>query len=240
MAESTLTLVRSGLKTAVAAYLGGNRTYSSTSSETQSDIDRIVAIGQRQFYAPSYRPVPNAPLKVHVWSFLRASASISISSSTQTYDMPDAFSGFLSDELNFTSTKTWPVQLTWMEDLNAHIQDYGTSITSAIPQVMLAALESKTSALGTTGQRWTLKLWPTPNASATLTAQYRLSPDALGDDTYYPLGGELHADTLLESCLAAAEEHINDQLSSIHRDRFAELLNQSILLDQRLHQQEAA
>jgi hypothetical protein len=239
MAESTLTLTLLDIKSALGEYLGISRDKDDWTSENTADVSRIMAVGQRQFYAPSYRPVPNAPLKPYVWSFLRGRLSQAISSSTASYDMPNDFTGFLEPRLSFTSTKTWSLKLTSMDDFLEHVQDFGTSMPSGISQPLLAALESKTSTLGATGQRWTLYLWPTPTASATITAQYRIAPNVLADDTYYPLGGELHSETLLESCLAAAEEHLNDQLT-IHRQRFDELLNQSILLDQSLHAQEAA
>jgi len=46
----------------------------------------------------------------------------------------------------------------------------------------------------------------------------------------YPLGGEVHARTVLESCLAAAEAHIGDAMG-LHQQRFAEALQSSIQFD---------
>lgn len=239
MAESSLTLTWEGLKAEIGQYLGVSRTVANWSATTTSDVARILASGQRQFYEPYYRPVPQAPLRAHVWSFLRARAAISISSGTSTYDLPDDFAGFLCQRLSFASTKDWSLKLTSMDDVLEHIQDFGTSMPTGITQPLLAAYESKSSTLGTTGQRWQIVMWPTPTSSLTITGQYRLNPNALATDTHYPLGGEAHAQTLLESCLAAAEEFMNDQ-STLHRDRFQELLAASIQLDTALHSQEAA
>ncbi len=240
MAESTLTLTLSDLKIAIGQYLGVSRTVASWTSETAADVGRILSTAQKAFYEPYYRPVPQAPLKVHVWSFLRARAAVTLGSGTQTYALPDDFAGFLDDRLSFSTTKTWSLKLTSMDDVLEHIQDFGTSMPSGITQPLLAAVESTSSTLGTTGQRWQIVLWPTPASTLTVTGQYRLNPAALATDAHYPLGGEAHSQTLLESCLAAAEEFQNDATSTVHRDRFQELLNASILLDQRLHAQEAA
>lgn len=240
MAESTLTDVFSDYKIAIGAYLGVSRTVADWTAENTADIARILKVGQRQFYEPYYRPVPQAPLRVHVWSFLRARAAITLGSGTATYTLPDDFAGFLDERLSFTSTKTWSLKLTSMDDVQEHIQDYGTSMPTGITQPLLAAVESVSSTLGTTGQRWQIVMWPTPASTLTITGQYRLNPAALATDTHYPLGGEAHSQTLLESCLAAAEEFQNDQVSTVHRERFAELLAASIALDTRLHTQEAA
>ncbi len=239
MAESTLTYTLLDLKSEIGAYLGISRTIADWTVENAADVARILKTGQRQFYEPSYRPVPQAPLQVHVWSFLRARATITTANGTQTYALPDAFAGFLDKRLSFTSTKTWELKLTSMDDVLEHIQDFGTTMPTGITQPLLAAVESTSSTLGTTGQRWQIVMWPTPTTILSATGQYRLNPDALATDTHYPLGGEAHSQTLLESCLAAAEEMQNDQLS-IHRDRFQELLNASIQFDLRLHAQEAA
>lgn len=243
MAESSLTLTFADLKTAIGQYLGVSRTVGSWTAETAADVGRILSAAQKQFYEPYYRPVPQAPLKVHVWSFLRARAAITTGSGTQTYTLPEDFAGFLDDYLSISFTspaKPWSLELTSMKDVLEHIQDFGTSMPSGFSQPMLAAVESVSSTLGTTGQRWQIVMWPTPASTLTVTGQYRLNPNALATDTHYPLGGEAHSQTLLESCLAAAEEFQNDQASTVHRDRFQELLAASIALDSRLHAQEAA
>lgn len=236
--ESTLTITFAGLKSEIGAYLGISRTTTDWSAENTADVARILKAGQRQFYEASYRPNPNAPLRTHVWSFLRKRMSLNISSGTATYALPDAFAGFLDPELAFTASKAWPLTLVPMWRVIEKIQA-GTSMPTGISQPLLAAVESVTSTLSTTGQRWQIVLWPTPDSSLVVTGQYRLNPDALATDGHYPLGGEAHAQTILESCLAAAEEMMNDQLT-IHRERYAELLAQSIQLDSRLHAQEAA
>ncbi len=239
MAESTLTYTLADLKAEIGAYLGVSRTSSDWTAENLADIVRVLKSGQRQFYEPYFIPAPGAPPKVHIWSFLRARLSLSISNGTNNYDLPDDFAGFLDEELAFLTTKNWPLKLVPMKFFLEKYQLNQGAMPSGESQPMIGAVESKTSTLGTTGQRWTIYLWPTPASSLTLTGQYRLNPAALATDGHYPLGGEAHSQTLLESCLSAAEEFLNDS-STLHRDRFQELLASSIALDSRLHAQEAA
>lgn len=239
MSESSLTLTFADFKVAIGQLLDVSRDPTQWTAETIADVGRILQSGQRQFYEAQYRPVPQAPVRVHVWSFLRARASITLANGTQTYALPDDFGGFLENRLSFTSTKTWSLQITKMDDVLEHIQDFGTGMPTGETQPLLAAVEMVSSTLGTTGQRWQIVMWPTPVSTLTITAPYRLSPNALATDTHYPLGGEMHSETLLESCLACAEERQNDQ-STLHRERFQELLAASIQLDMQLHAQEAA
>lgn len=239
MAESTLTRTLGDLKGEIGQYLGASRTVGDWTPTMVADVERILGSGQRQFYEANYRPNPNAPLRSHVWSFLRKRASITLSNGTGSYDLPDDFGGFLDTRLSFTTTKPWSLELVSMDRVLEKFQDFGGSMPSGITQPLIAAVESKSSTLGSTGQRWSIVMWPTPASTLTVTGQYRLNPNLLASDSHYPLGGEAHAQTLLEACLAAAEEFKNDQ-SSLHRERFAELMAASIALDTRLHAQEAA
>lgn len=238
MSESTLSLTRGNIKSAIGAYLGVSRTTGSWSTDTANDVSRIIAAGERQMYAPAI-PMPNgAPAKSYVWSFLISTATVSISNATATYDLPDNFSGFITDRLAFSSVKDWPLKIVPYDELLESIQMYGTSMPSGITQPLKAAVIPKTFT-ATTGFRQQITMWPTPTGTLSASAPYRKMPDATSTDNDYPMGGALHAETYLESCLAKAEEFQNDQ-STIHRERFAELLAASVALDSQLHPQVAA
>lgn len=90
------------------------------------------------------------------------------------------------------------------------------------------------------GQRYLLTLYPVPNSTYELNFQYFVLPtldlDFDSDDTVIeavPLGGVQHAETLRESCLAAAEVMIDDE-AGVHRTRFLELLSSSVAYDSRI------
>lgn len=245
MAEPTLTLTRTNLYDAVGQYLGVSRTSGDWSSETSSDIAFIVESGQRNFFVPVLvSKNPNAPTKSHVWSFLINRLTVTLTNNTATYDLPEDFSGLMDIDYDgngvmaFSSAKDWPLLVVPMWRVLEKIQA-GTSMPTGITQPLLAAVEPKTFT-ASTGQRWQLVVWPTPTTASGLnniTARYRVNPDKISSGSYYPLGGSQFAECLLESCLASAEEFLNDQ-SYIHRDRFQEMLAACVKLDMQLHQPE--
>jgi hypothetical protein len=85
----------------------------------------------------------------------------------------------------------------------------------------------------TVGQRFDLVVYPTPETSYVLGYTTNAMPDKLDATDKYPLGGMAHSETILESCLAIAEQRSDDE-SRLHRDRFASLMNSSIGMDRRV------
>lgn len=229
MSESTLSVTRAEVKRALARFLGLSRTISDWTSENTTDLTDLTSAGERNFYTPT---------NGHQWSFLTVQLSLSIVNGTSSYDLPDDFAGFLDEELAFSTTKTWPLKLAPLKLVLEKQQD-GTSMPSGISQPLLAAVRPKTAFAPATGQRWQVLLWPTPTSSLTVVGRYRSLPNTMSDDAYYPMGGQPHGQTLIESCLAVAEESLNDE-SGVHRARFNELMAASVAADLRLHQQEAA
>lgn len=233
MAESSLTMTRLQLKQALGEQLSISRDPNDWSADAAADVNRILAKGLRSFYLPMIRSKnPNAPLETYLWNFLIRRTTVSLSNGTNLYSLGDDFSGWVDTELAFTTSKDWSLKLVEMWRVLEKVQA-GTSMPTGITQPLLAAVEPDTFT-ATTGQRWKMLVWPTPTGSLTVTGRYRSEPDFFSDDAHYPLGGALHAETLLESCLAAAEE-LNDTTATIHRDRFQQLLEASIAADQELH-----
>jgi hypothetical protein len=86
---------------------------------------------------------------------------------------------------------------------------------------------------GTTHQRYQLAVWPAPDEDYTLSYQYSVTPEVLTDTTAeYPWGGAVHAETILQSCLSAAEHRMNDE-RGLQYARYQELLATSIQIDLR-------
>jgi hypothetical protein len=75
-------------------------------------------------------------------------------------------------------------------------------------------------------------VYPTPDQAYTITFNYVAYPYSLTLSHPYPLGGDAHGDTILESCLAAAEESLDDD-QTLHTGRFQERLAASIAFDKR-------
>lgn len=220
MSESTLTSPRSEILQAVGAFFNYGRNQYQWTREQREQVYRCVRSGERQFYNP-----PN-----HSWSFLRLRLTLSISADDADYDLPDGFAGFLDPFLSFTAddNRLWSVQETSVaeilklrqnENLFGGVQEY------------LFAKEAKTPT-GTTGQRFQVLLFPTPQASGTLTGSYYANPDATTDSLPYALGGSIHSEALLACCLAAAELERDKTLGPM-KQQYNERLAASIAFDKR-------
>ena len=96
-----------------------------------------------------------------------------------------------------------------------------------------AAVRYKALATATSGQRQEIVWWPIPDAVYTLTYQYEAYQSKLVTATaQYPLGGMRHGETIMASCLALAEQRVNEE-KGIHWDSFMRLLSASISQDRR-------
>jgi len=75
-------------------------------------------------------------------------------------------------------------------------------------------------------------VFPAADASYTLSVPYYFLPGALDNFHEYPLGGMMHAETIKESCLAAAERM--DSRMGPHTEIFKARLAASVSADRRL------
>src|SRR3990167_11290873 len=76
MAEASLTLTLTNLRDSITEFVyGGNSSYSSMTTAEKARVDSILNSGLRQFYMP---PLDRASGRVHEWSFLTTTASITM------------------------------------------------------------------------------------------------------------------------------------------------------------------
>ena len=85
---------------------------------------------------------------------------------------------------------------------------------------------------GTSLQKHEIMFWPRPDSDLELEYKYYLLPQALTVDNPYPYGAKTHGETILQSCLAIAEQRLDDK-ADIHWQRFMERLAASIQYEQR-------
>lgn len=215
----------------VARYLGLAQTstaYTALTTDEKASIDSIVQSGYRQFLWPPPLMVPDKAghqkAQLIRWSFLSPKADLSVSSGDGDYDLPADFGGNARD---FTfSVGAGSADLTVVDEQHMRaMRAYSNS--GGAPEYV--AIRPK-SADGTVAQRWEVLFHPLPNASYTISYRYDVAPPSLSDSVVYPYGGPAHAETLLESCLAVAEERKNDA-STLHRARFQTLLAASVQHD---------
>ncbi len=84
---------------------------------------------------------------------------------------------------------------------------------------------------GGVGTKYELVVDPTPDDAYELTARYKSNPAGLSEDVALPFGGQMHAQTVIEAVLSAAEEQSGEQ--GLHSARFLECLRASVSHDQR-------
>lgn len=145
------------------------------------------------------------------------------------FRLPDDFGGLDSD-ITIQDNQTYynTIKLTGEARMRALKQ--ATSITSSRPR--WAALRPEPPSAS--GQRWRLLIWPEPDAVYTLQYRYNINLDAPNalptPDSAYPAGGLPFAELYLESCLAVAEQRIDDT-QDVHTKRFHQCLLTAIERD---------
>jgi hypothetical protein len=229
MAESSLSIDYSELTQEVAYFLGYGRT-TSLDTDQKADVDSCIKSGLSQFYNPP-KISPQQPR--HKWSFLYPVATLDTVSGTAEYTMPDDFAG-IGQPFTFEPNKTCnPVTLTSINQIHKHQQLSEAKGTPALAAVV------PVKGTGSSGQRWKVIFYPTPDKAYTLTYTYYVLLDMLTDLSPYPYGGAQHRETILESCLSIAESRIDDGVTGKeHYNRFISCLSASIAQDREVNSPE--
>ncbi len=151
--------------------------------------------------------------------------AIAIDSGASVAPLPDDFGGF-EGQLNGSlpaSSVVWPIDLVSEGRIR---QMYAlTPTTSGRP--LFAGLQPLKGVSATRGQRQQLILYPLADQAYVLQCTYYVNPDYLTTAFPFHLGGAQHAETILESCLAVAEERLDDA-QGVHAAAFKTRLMASI------------
>jgi len=141
------------------------------------------------------------------------------------YTLPDDCAGVLGD-MTFEPNEASHRVVARGENMIRRLRQGG--VTTGIPSVFAVRTLASDQ---TTGQRMEAIFYPTPNESYILTYCYNALPQALTDGAPYPLGGAMHAETILAAILAVAELDCFDQQGE-QAANYARLLEQAIQKDQ--------
>lgn len=216
MSESSLSLQYNDFAGEVGHYLSYKRDNSAFTTDQTNDVNSVIDRGYRKF------------LSAHNWHFLWPTATITTIADTATYTLPDNF-GSLRGRFSFAADTSYPelriVSESMIRELNA-----GNS-SSSIPSMASIQIVNATS---TTGQRFEVTLWNTPNAVFVFTYTYNtLVSSQIRAATPYPLGGMAHSQTLLYAMLSEAEVMETNELG-IHNTTYLSYLAKSIDEDNKL------
>lgn len=235
MPESTASIELLELQAEVGAYLGFGRGMNyddqTWDKRQQQDIDSCIASGLHKFYFP---PVLPGDPKAHEWSFLKPVASLTLPVGADHILLPADFGG-LSGELILSSPagqRAEPVPVVGV----GMIERQRTLTDSMTGMPRMAAIRPIIGTSRQQGQRFQLDVFPAADVEYMFDMAYTLAPNTLTAQHPYPLGGPVHRETILESCLAVAE-HRKDDTAAVHRALFMEQLASSVSHDRKYRPQ---
>lgn len=233
MAEPNLNTPMTKLKGIVGNYLGygygddGERAWTARQSRR---IDDYLDSALRQFYFP---PSPDGGPASYQWSFLRPTAQLLLVETFTEIDLPADFGG-LEGRLTVTSDGSgwFPVSVANEGSVRELLSRFPNS--TGLPTT--AAVAPQKGVQPGRSPRAKLVVFPVADRDYTIGLQYYLIPEALTSGFPWAYGGAMHAETLIESCLAIAEQRADDA-KGIHTEKFMERLAASIGMDRRLKAQ---
>lgn len=114
----------------------------------------------------------------------------------------------------------------------------GATVTLLAPPKRFAIRPQASTPATTTGQRFEMLVFPTPDAVYTVNYRYSLAPDGVTSSATYPYGGAQHAETFLSACTAKAELIVKGEPGP-HAAEFQKNLAASIIMDRRARNAES-
>lgn len=216
----TLAVSYNNLQSAIANYLGWD--LSAITPFQRARIDDCIQSGVRQFYNP---PAVEGADPNHVWSFLDLEGSIKTRAGQDRYILPSGI-GAIAGSITCVEAKSQVVVTTADNLVKLSRKGYAGG------KPLVAAVFAKAAFTGK-GQAKELVLFPVPDKEYTLF--FKASGDTGKLDPELkplPMGGVEHAELIIESCLAIAEQRINDT-RDIHTLAFERMLVAAQARDQR-------
>jgi hypothetical protein len=218
-------LTYSGLCVAIADFLGFGRDDADWSTETDDRLSDIIHSGYLQFLYP---PILSNEATAHRWSFLRPSALLATVADDYLYDMPTTFGSIVGDMIYAADANVARV----IKQTSPGYIDRQRSISDANGRPAFFALRPKT--VDETGLQITeCMLWPTPDAVYSLAYHYDAHVSKLSATNLYPLGGQAHAEAIIQSCRDIAAQRYKDQPAGPEHELFMQRLQASVEADRR-------
>lgn len=212
------------IQRAVGRMLGIHRDPGKWQDAERRDAADIIRSGLRRFYWPPPLPSSDDKAQPWSWSFLKAVATIDLTTGETRYNLPENFGELIDGGFTFT-TNQQSVAMVSEEQIR---QLQSQAARTGPPKY--ACIRVANSAGPT---RYEAVFYPTPDDSYTVSYRYSVAPLDLCEASPYPLGGPQHAETILEACLSACEKTLEDS-EGVHEKRFIECLARSIQADMSL------
>lgn len=222
MPESLLQIGFTEIRAQITQALhGGRGEYHNLEQSEKDNILSVIRTGERRFYYPQVVD----PALSHQWSFLYPLLTLPIQADIDDYELPDDYGGIVGS-LTYAAEDNTPSPVIKVPEYHILQQRGRSTNTSGFPRYFA---ERSVVSDGLRAQRWMIRFWPTPDGDYTLLGKYRVHPGGMSENRPYPYGGVEHSQTILESCLAAAEQQNGEE--GIHTRAFLNALSASIQYD---------
>lgn len=215
------------LQCSIGRFLGYDRDPGNWSEDEQADVEEVIAKGLRQFYRPPRLP---SERESHQWSFMRPLGTLEITTGTGDYEMPSDFAD-LDGDLYYVTTELSPHRIRTVHEgriLELRQRNHYAQTTTYPREAAIVPVKGD----GSEELVYQLMIWPLPDADYTLKFRYFARQQMLTDAADIPLGGSEHAETILASCLAAAESFLDDERGNKYQE-FMDQLAASVDFDRR-------
>ena len=154
------------------------------------------------------------------------------------YDLPDDFGRVMGDLTFSEKDKSWHTVKIVGENRIREMRQRDFAVGSTTEPYYAAIKPKAQSATDSIGSRQVIQFWPAITSDATISYRYRVrASHDVTQTNKHPYGASDHSETILSSCLAAAEQRLDGQ-RGVHYARFMECLVASIELDARSNRAE--
>lgn len=185
------------------------------------EVGEAIRAGLRRFYTP---PILPGERNAYQWSFLRPLGAITTQAGVWEYDLPVDFA-MIDGPLTYhpdTSVLYNSIPVVSEHQVRANRQRIQYDSRPEQAAIAVASVDGET--------RWKVHFWPTPDGEYTIEFRYKTNPGLLSASKAVPLGGVPHVQTIIESCLSAADSAMGVK-NSPHEARYQELLRASVSND---------
>lgn len=190
------------------------------------ELEGVLESGLHRVYFPHM--IDDRP--AYEWSFLTPAAEITLPSGDRSVALPADFNGLVGGITVTQSGGGMFAELTFENE--ALLDRYYGQQPDTTGQPGTCAIRPVRGTTAKRGQRYEFYVYPLPDVAYTLRFRYNLIPEALTTANPYPYGGAMMREVFLESCLAVAEQKLNDE-STIHAMEFDRRLAAAISQDRR-------
>lgn len=207
---------------AVSEFLGLG---SSPTGTNLTMVKNIVYRGYKRFLYPSVLNPQTGKKVPHNWSFLKRQYTLVTESGKWKYALPEDFGRILTDP-EFSSSAGYDSLI--KRSAEFILRQRNRVDSSSYPWYYAITTSEFDPSVGTTWEIW---LNDTPDQSYTLYFWYAVHTPKPTEDLDILVGGIEAQEALLESCLAVAEQQMEDGTSTIHTQLAADLIQSLVAAD---------